>query len=122
MNCQILDLRFFENAGKFQLIADNSCAKYLFLGDPYYTIDNINFEDFSVNISTTNAYNKGNTSNVLGSPINGLFWEINELIAYNLPVNKGMIITTGTCAMPIKFRKKDKLIARFGEVGDVRKT
>ena len=31
-----------------------------------------------------------------------------------------MIITTGTCTIPIKFHKKDKLEAYFGEIGNVK--
>ena len=31
-----------------------------------------------------------------------------------------MIITTGTCTIPIKFQKQDKLDAYFGEIGNVK--
>ena len=118
---ELPDTRFnnFENAGEFQLIADNACAKYLFLGSPYSTVERINFENHFVNISTIDSLNEGNTLNVLGSPIKALFWAINELITYNLPINKNMIITTGTCTIPIKFQKKDKLNEYFGEIGNV---
>ena len=36
---ELPDTRFnnFESAGEFQLIADNACAKYHFLGSPYIT-------------------------------------------------------------------------------------
>ena len=119
---ELPDTRFnsFESAGEHQLIADNACAKYLFLGSPYSTVENINFENHFVNISTIDSSNEGNTSNVLGSPIKALFWAINELITYNLPIKKNMIITTGTCTIPIKFQKKDKLDAYFGEIGNVK--
>ncbi len=40
-------------------------------------------------------------------------WLINELIEYDLPLKKGMLITTGTCTMPIEFNKKDTIIADF---------
>ena len=57
---------------------------------------------------------------LLGSPIKALFWAINELITYNLPVRKNMIITKGTCTIRIKFQKEDKLDAYFGEIGNVK--
>ena len=119
---ELPDTRFnnFESVGEFQLIADNACAKYLFLGSPYSTVEKINFENHFVNISTIDSSNEGNTLNVLGSPIKALFWAINELITYNLPIRKNMIITTGTCTIPIKFQKKDKLDAYFGEIGNVK--
>ena len=60
-----------------------------------------------------------NTLNVLGSPIIALYWAINELITYNLPIRKNIIITIGTCTIPIKFQKEDKLDAYFGEIGNV---
>ena len=58
---ELPDTRFnnFENAGEFQLIADNACAKYLFLGSPYITLENINFENHFVNINTIGSSNKG---------------------------------------------------------------
>ena len=59
------------------------------------------------NINTIDSSNEGNTLNVLGSPIKALFWAINELITYNLPIRKNMIIATGTCTIPIKFQKQD---------------
>ena len=31
-----------------------------------------------------------------------------------------MVITTGTCTIPIKFQKKDTLDAYFGEIGNVK--
>ena len=31
-----------------------------------------------------------------------------------------MIITTGKCTIPIKFKKEDKLDAYFGEIGTVK--
>ncbi len=119
---ELPDTRFnhFESAGEFQLIADNACAKYLFLGSPYSIIDNINFENHFVNISAINSINEGNTVNVLGSPIKALFWAVNELITYSLPIKKNMIITTGTCTIPIKFQDKDKLDAYFGVIGKVK--
>ena len=33
-----------------------------------------------------------------------------------------MIITTGTCTIPIKFQKQDKSDAYFGEIGYVKAT
>ena len=85
-------------------------------------VENLNFaiENHFVNISTKDSSNEGNTLNVLGSPIKALFWAINELITYNLPIRKNMIITTGTCTNPIKFQKEDKLDACFGAIGNVK--
>ena len=43
---ELPDTRFnnFERSGEFQLIADNACAKYLFLDSPCITLENINFK------------------------------------------------------------------------------
>ena len=45
-----------------------------------------------------------------------------KLKNYNLPIKKNMIITSGTCTIPIKFQNKDKLVAYFGEIGNVKAT
>ena len=113
---ELPDTRFedFENIGEFQLISDNSCAKYMFLGKAINTnIKDVNFENIKVTISTNKYKNKGNSSNALGSPLKALNWLINEAIEYKLPLKKGMLITTGTCTIPIKFKKKDTVIANF---------
>ena len=52
--------------------------------------------------------------------LKALFWAANELITYNFPKKKNMIITTGTCTIPIKFEKKDKLYAYFVEISSIR--
>ena len=116
---ELPDTRFnnFQSARELQLIADNACAKYLFLGSPCSIVERINFENYFVNISTLDTSNEGNTLNALGSPIKGLFWAVNELLTYILPIKKNMIITTGTCTIPIKFQKEDKLDACFGGIG-----
>ena len=45
---------------------------------------------------------------------------INELITYNLSIKKNMVIPTGTCTIPIKFQKEDKLDTCFSEIGNVK--
>ena len=113
---ELPDTRFenFEKIGEFQLISDNACAKYILLGQVINAdIKDINFENIKVTISTNKSKNKGNSANVLGSPLKALNWLINELIEYELPLKKGMLITTGTCTIPIKFEKKDTVIANF---------
>ena len=119
---ELPDTRFedFKNVGEFELISDNACAKYIFLGQAINTnIKDINFKNINVTISTNKSKNKGNSSNVLGSPLKALLWLINELIEYKLPLKKGMLITTGTCTTPIKFKKKDTIIANFEGISKI---
>ncbi len=56
LNYQIQDLRILKNVGEFQLISDNACAKYLFLGKAISShINDIDFENINVTISTNKS-------------------------------------------------------------------
>ena len=57
---------------------------------------------------------------MLGSPIKALFCAVKEFITYDFPLKENMIITSGICTILIKFKKKDKLDAFFGETGNVK--
>ena len=71
-------------------------------------------------ISNQNGKNyTGTGSNVLGNPIIGLTWLVNELSKYNITINKELIISTGTCSKPFPINKNDFITADFGVLGKV---
>ena len=63
---------------------------------------------------------EGVGSNVLGSPINALLWFLNEASKRKFIIKKGDFVTTGTTTQPIPFEMGDKIVADFGELGEVR--
>ena len=59
-------------------------------------------------------------SEVLGSPFNVLEWSINHLSKYKKTINKGDIITTGTCTGITPVLPGDNIIADFYELGKIK--
>ena len=103
---EIPDSRFknFSLVGELQLIADNACAHQFVIGpsmpDKWKALD---ISKHIVTISTSNnCCHKGIGSNVLGDPRIALTWLVNELSKNNITLFAGMIVSTGTCAQPLK--------------------
>ena len=111
----------YEIQGEEQLIADNACAHFFIIGSKFNGLwKNFDLENHSVNISNQNGKNyTGIGKNVLGNPIIGITWLINELSKYNITINKDMIVSTGTCTEPFTINKNDLITADFGVLGKV---
>ena len=52
-------------------------------------------------------------------PITALTWLVNELSKNELPLDKDMIVTTGSCTTPISIERGDSILADFGKLGSV---
>ena len=111
----------YEIQGEEQLIADNACAHFFIIGNKFNGLwKNFDLENHSVNISNQNGKNyTGIGKNVLGNPIIGITWLINELSKYNITINKDLIVSTGTCTEPFPINTNDLITADFGVLGKV---
>jgi 2-keto-4-pentenoate hydratase len=124
---EIPDSRYvqFETAGAPQLIADNACAHLFILGKA--TTCNwrvLNLTSHAVTASVTSSahslkHHHGVGSNVLGDPRIALTWLVNELSIIGVPLQKGQVVTTGTCIVPIPVQAGDQVHVGFGAIGDV---
>ncbi len=124
---EIPDSRYtqFEMAGAPQLIADNACAHLFILGKAstcnWRVLD---LTSHAVTASVTSAaktlkHHHGVGSNVLGDPRIALTWLVNELSSIGVPLQKGQVVTTGTCIVPIPVQAEDHVHVSFGAIGDV---
>ena len=111
----------YEIKGEEQLTADSACAHFFIIGSKFNGFwKNFNLENHSVNISNQNGKNyTGIGKNVLGNPIIGLAWLINELSKHNITTNKELIVSTDTCTEPFLINKNDLITADFGVLGKV---
>ena len=111
----------YEIQGEEQLIADNACAHLFIIGNKFNGLwKGLDLKNHLVTISNQNRKNyTGTGSNVLGNPIIGLTWLVNELSKYNITINKELIISTGTCSKPFPINKNDFITADFGVLGRV---
>ena len=91
--------------GVNNLIADNAVHAHWIYGNEIKNLNDFNFNDHSVDLFINGKLiDKGNSSNVMGNPINSLTWLINNLAITGKSLPKNFYISTGTCtpAIPIK--------------------
>ena len=69
--------------------------------------------------NSNNVHHQGVGSNVLGDPRIALTWLVNELSKNNITLDKGMIVSTGTCAKPIPIKIGDTIKADYGKLGSI---
>ena len=119
---ELVDSRFedWTIIGVNNLIADNAVHAHWIYGDEIKNLNLFNFNNHSVNLFINEKLiNKGNSSNVMGNPINSLTWLINNLALTGKSLPKNLYISTGTCTPAIPIEKGDKVMADFGKLGSV---
>ena len=71
----------------------------------------------------TNLKNKkiyfGHTKNVMGNPINALFWLINELQKKDISLDKDFWVSTGSTTSIVPVKKGDKFSGEIFNIGKV---
>jgi 2-keto-4-pentenoate hydratase len=118
----------FTEAGEAQLLADNACARHFVLGpaapDDWRALDlSIHTVQARVDHGTSLQYTReGSGGNVLGDPRIALTWLANQLSALGITLQKGQVVTTGTCMVPLALKPGDTVTANFGLAGHVRMT
>jgi 2-keto-4-pentenoate hydratase len=120
---EVPDSRYndFAHVGAPQLIADTACACWFVLG-PATTAD---WRSRDLVTHPATAYKNGHPAgtgsgaNVLGDPRIAVTWLANELRTFGDGIQKGQIVTTGTCVIPVAIAPGDTFRADFGEFGTV---
>jgi 2-keto-4-pentenoate hydratase len=118
----------FAEAGEAQLLADNACARHFVLGpaapDAWQTLDlSTHTVQARVDHGTGQHYTReGIGANVLGDPRIALTWLANQLSALGIPLQKGQVVTTGTCMVPLALEPGDVVSADYGLLGRVQMT
>ena len=118
----------FTAAGEAQLLADNACARHFVLGpaapDLWRTVDLSTYPVHAhVTRNGSSAYTReGKGGNVLGDPHIALTWLANQLSSLGITLQKGQVVTTGTCMVPLELEVGDTATADYGPLGRVRMT
>ena len=118
----------FTEAGEAQLLADNACARHFVLGEAATASwRELDLSTFKVQARLEHGRDlklirEGTGANVLGDPRLALTWLANQLSALNIPLEKGQVVTTGTCMVPLDMAPGDTVIADFGTLGSVEMT
>jgi 2-keto-4-pentenoate hydratase len=115
----------FTQAGEAQLLADNACAHHFVLGpaapDSWRTLDLSTYAvQARVERGTRLEYTReGTGANVLGDPRIALTWLVNQLSSLGITLEKGQVVTTGTCMVPLELEPGDTATADYGPLGRV---
>ena len=119
---ELVDSRYedWTNIGVNNLIADNAVHAHWIYGDEIKDLNFFNFNNHSVDLFINEKFiEKGNSSAVMGNPINSLTWLINNLALIGKSLPKNYIVSTGTCTKAIPIAVGDKVTADFGNLGNV---
>jgi 2-keto-4-pentenoate hydratase len=115
----------FTAAGEAQLLADNACARHLVLGpaapDVWRELDLSSYPvQARVQHGNPLKYTRDGTGgNVLGDPRIALTWLANQLSSLGITLQKGHVVTTGTCMVPLELQPGDSASADYGPLGRV---
>ena len=115
----------FTAAGEAQLLADNACARHFVLGpaapDLWRDLDLSTYPVHArVQHGSTLKYTRDGTGgNVLGDPRIALTWLANQLTDLGITLQKGQVVTTGTCMVPLELAPGDSASADYGPLGCV---
>lgn len=115
----------FTAAGEAQLLADNACARHFDLGAP--APEGWRHSDLSQHAVHAQVlqgdvirYSRtGSGAWVLGDPRTALTWLVNQLSRLEITLEKGHVVTTGTCMVPLALEPGDTARADFGQLGQV---
>jgi 2-keto-4-pentenoate hydratase len=115
----------FTAAGEAQLLADNACARHFVLGPAAPGVwRDLDLSTYPVQAQVQHGrqlkYTRDGTGgNVLGDPRIALTWLANQLSALGITLQKGHVVTTGTCMVPLELQPGDSASADFGVLGRV---
>jgi len=115
----------FTAAGEAQLLADNACARHFVLGpaapDHWRDLD-LSTYPVQARVQHGNQLKftrDGTGGNVLGDPRIALTWLANQLSSMGITLQKGHVVTTGTCMVPLELEPGDSASADYGPLGRV---
>ena len=115
----------FTAAGEAQLLADNACARHFVLGQAAPDVwRELDLSTYPVHArveqgNTLRFAREGTGGNVLGDPRIALTWLANQLATLNITLQKGQVVTTGTCMLPLELQPGDRASADYGLLGQV---
>ncbi|MDU1499192.1 MAG: 2-keto-4-pentenoate hydratase [Staphylococcus epidermidis] len=103
---EIPDARYknwFPNFTLSDLISDNTATGLVVVGDSVDSLDNDAFANVHLNLyKDDKCIATGESSEVLGNPLNAIHWLIKKLHTHGKQLKKGDIISSGTFISPLK--------------------
>lgn len=108
-----------EDVSLLHLIADNSNADHLVLGDRLNGLRAVDLADLPVSLTRRNKpVVNGSAANVLGDPVASVIWLANWLATRGEALRRGQFVASGSCTGVTELDIGEAVVARFGEFGD----
>jgi 2-keto-4-pentenoate hydratase len=107
------------------LLADNACARHFVLGPAAPDVwRGLDLSAYPVHArvqhgSQLKYTREGTGGNVLGDPRIALTWLANQLSSLGITLQKGHVVTTGTCMVPLELQPGESASADYGPLGRV---
>lgn len=106
MGAEIPDSRYynwFPNFNLTDLICDNAFAGKLVLSEKMFPASEVDFENIKLHLYHNNKLiEEGASNNVLDNPLNSILWLNKKLMSQGSKLKKGLVISSGTFATPVK--------------------
>lgn len=110
-----------EDTGLTHIVADNSNADLVIVGDPLEKWDAESLVDMPVMLEMRGKPAvKGTTGNVLGQPLRSLAWLANWLARHGEGLKSGQLVASGSCTGMTQIGTDDLVVAKFGDGAQVR--
>ena len=120
---EIVDSRYTQRGpGKIVIdsIADAAWCGRVVLGGNPRRLDQIDIRAISASLlKNGEVVAAGNSSAVMGNPLNAVAWLARTLHDFDVPLEAGHVIMSGSFIKVFPFDAGDEIVARFSEFGDV---
>lgn len=104
----------------FDTISDNAANAGIIMGGRPIRIDNTDLRWVSAILSQNGVIEEtGVAAGVLNHPANGVVWLANRLSAYDVALEEGQVILSGSFTRPIHLKKGDTIHADYGSLGTI---
>jgi len=102
------------------VVADNSNADLIIVGDPLESWDAATLANLPVTLQVHGKPPvKGSTANVLGQPLRSVTWLANWLARHGAGLQKGQLVASGSCTGMTRIAAHDRVVATFGDRAQV---
>jgi 2-keto-4-pentenoate hydratase len=120
---EIVDSRYTRRGpGKVVIdsIADAAWCGRIVLGGNPRRLDQIDIRTIGASLlKSGEVVASGVSSAVMGNPLNAVAWLANTLHGFDVPLEAGHVIMSGSFIKVFPFDAGDEIVARFDELGDV---
>lgn len=103
------------------VVADNSNADLIIVGDPLEKWDAATLANLAVKLEVRGKPPvHGATGNVLGQPLRSVTWLANWLARHGEGLTSGQLVASGSCTGMTQIGRDDLVVATFGDAAQVR--